>query len=96
MLLVLLFVPLVLITAVLIIGVFSMPAMVTHLAERSYPKLELRSGGTFAGSVWNSVAALVWLALLRAAVAAAVVVPAAMAGVARPAVRLSQPAGVSL
>ena len=63
-LLVLLFVPLVLITAVLIIGVFSMPAMVAHLAGRSYPRLELRSGGTFAGSVWNSVAALAWLALL--------------------------------
>ena len=63
-LLVLLFVPLVLITAVLIIGVFSMPAMVAHLAGRSYPRLEQRSGGTFAGSVWNSVAALAWLALL--------------------------------
>lgn len=63
-LLVLLFLPLVLVTAVLIIGIFSMPAMVAHVAERSYPQLERREGGTFAGSVWNSVAALAWLALL--------------------------------
>ena len=63
-LLALLFIPLVLITAVLIIGVFSMPAMVAHVAGRSYPQLERRQGGTFAGSVWNSVAALVWLTLL--------------------------------
>lgn len=63
-LLVLLFLPLVLITAVLIIGVFVMPAMVAMVAERAYPKLALRHGGSFAGSLWNSVAALAWLALL--------------------------------
>ena len=63
-LLVLLFVPLVLITAVLIIGVFAMPAMVGHVAERGYPQLERRHGGTLAGSAWNSVAALAWLTLL--------------------------------
>jgi hypothetical protein len=63
-LLVLLFVPVVLVTAVLIIGVFAMPAMVGHVARRDYAQLELRHGGTFAGSVWNSVAALLWLALL--------------------------------
>jgi hypothetical protein len=63
-LLALLFVPLVLVTAVLIIGVFAMPAMVGHVARRDYAQLELRHGGTFAGSVWNSLAALMWLALL--------------------------------
>lgn len=63
-LLALLFVPLVLVTAVLIIGVFSMPAMVTHVAQRAYPRLERRQGGTFAGSVWNSTAAVLWLVLL--------------------------------
>lgn len=63
-LLALVFVPAVLVTAVLIIGVFAMPAMVAHVAERHYPALERRRGGTFAGSVWNSVAALAWLALL--------------------------------
>jgi len=63
-LLALLFVPVVLVTAVLIIGIFSMPAMVEHVAARAYPQLERRRGGTFAGSVWNSAAALLWLALL--------------------------------
>ena len=63
-LLALLFIPLVLVTAVLIIGVFAMPAMVAHVAGRTYAQLERRQGGTFAGSVWNSVAALAWLALL--------------------------------
>jgi len=63
-LLALLFVPLVLLTAVLIIGVFAMPAMVAHVAGRDYPRLEPRRGGTFAGSAWNGAMALVWLALL--------------------------------
>jgi len=63
-LLALLFLPLVLITAVLIIGVFAMPMMVGLVAERAYPKLELRQGGSFAGGLWNSVAALAWLAAL--------------------------------
>ena len=63
-LLVLLFIPLVLITAVLIIGVFAMPVMVGLVAERAYPGLDRRQGGTLAGGLWNSVMALVWLALL--------------------------------
>lgn len=63
-LLALLFVPLVLITAVLIIGVFAMPAMVALVAARSYAELERRQGGSFAGGLWNGVMALVWLALL--------------------------------
>ncbi len=63
-LLVLLFIPLVLITAVLIIGVFAMPAMVKHVAAQAYPQLARRAGGSFAGGLWNSVMALAWLALL--------------------------------
>ena len=63
-LLVLLFIPLVLITAVLIIGVFAMPVMVGLVAERAYPGLARRQGGSFAGGLWNSAAALAWLALL--------------------------------
>jgi uncharacterized protein involved in cysteine biosynthesis len=63
-LLVLLFIPLVLITAVLIIGVFAMPVMVGVVAERAYPGLARMQGGTFAGSLWNGVTALVGLALL--------------------------------
>ncbi len=63
-LLAILFVPLVLVTAVLIIGMFAMPAMVAHVAGRSYAQIEQRRGGTFAGSAWNSVMALVWLVVL--------------------------------
>jgi CysZ protein len=60
----LVFVPLVLVTAVLIIGVVSMPAVVRHVAERDYPALERRRGGSFAGSVANALAGLlVFLAL---------------------------------
>jgi len=63
-LLVLLFLPVVLVTAVLIIGVFAMPAMVKHVAEQSYSQLDRRQGGSFAGSLWNGVAALAWFGLL--------------------------------
>ena len=63
-LLALLFIPLVLITAVLIIGVFAMPVMVGLVAEGAYPELARRQGGTFVGGLWNSVAALAWLAVL--------------------------------
>src|SRR4051794_11175199 len=55
----LVFVPLVLVTAVLIIGVVSMPMMVRHVADRDYAELERRHGGSFAGSVGNAVAGLV-------------------------------------
>jgi hypothetical protein len=64
LLLALLFIPLVLITAVLIIGAVAMPMMVGQVAERAYPGLARRHGGTFAGGLWNSVAALFLLALL--------------------------------
>ena len=56
-----LFVPLVLITASLIIGIFSMPMMVNHVARRDYPKLERKHGGSFRGSVTNAFAAFGWL-----------------------------------
>ncbi|MBI2320005.1 MAG: EI24 domain-containing protein [Betaproteobacteria bacterium] len=60
----LVFVPLVLVTAVLIIGMFAMPIMVNHVAGRDYPELDRRRGGTAAGSAWNSLASLAWLAAL--------------------------------
>lgn len=52
------FVPLVLVTATLIIAVVAMPTMVNHVAATHYPTLERRRGGTFAGSLWNAVLAL--------------------------------------
>lgn len=62
--LILLFVPLVYLTALLILGVFGMEAMVNHVSERNYPGLLRRHGGGTAGSVWNSVVALCGMVLL--------------------------------
>ena len=59
-----LLVPLIQLTALLILGVFGMPVMVNHVAERRFPELERRRGGGLAGSVWNSVVALLGMLLL--------------------------------
>ena len=61
------FVPLVLMTAVLIIGVVAMPTMASHVGGREYPDLARRMGGTAVGSLWNAFLALV-LFLLAGAV----------------------------
>jgi hypothetical protein len=60
----LLFVPLVYLTALFILGIFGMQAMVEHVARRSYPGLERRRGGGLAGSIWNAFVALAGMALL--------------------------------
>ena len=54
----LLFVPLVYLTALFILGVFGLQKMVDYVAERSFPQLERRHGGTGAGSIVNGLAAL--------------------------------------
>jgi uncharacterized protein involved in cysteine biosynthesis len=56
-LLVILFVPLVYVTALFILGVFGMNAMVEHVARRSYPNLERRHGGGTVGSALNGALA---------------------------------------
>ena len=60
-------VPLVQLTALLILGVFGMPEMVGHVAKRSFPELARRRGGSTAGSAWNAVVALAGLIALGAA-----------------------------
>lgn len=55
-------VPLIQLTALLILGMFGMPAMVNHVASRSFPGLERRRGGGFAGSAWNGVVSLLGMA----------------------------------
>lgn len=60
-LLIVLFIPLVLITATLIISIVSMPMMVSHVASREYPTLDRRGGG-LVGGVVNAMTALAWLA----------------------------------
>jgi CysZ protein len=61
---VLLFVPLVYLTALFILSIFGMQAMVAHVASRRFPQLARRQGGGVAGSVWNGLVALAGLALL--------------------------------
>jgi CysZ protein len=57
-------VPLVLVTAVVLVGIFAMPALVDHVAESSYPDLARRRGGTLAGSLANTaIAVIVFLVL---------------------------------
>ena len=63
-LILILLVPLIQLTALLILSTFGMPAMVEHVAVRSYPGLEQRKGGSLAGSVWNGVVALCGMVLL--------------------------------
>ena len=58
------FIPLVWLTALLILSTFGMPAMVEHVAARRYPQLARRRGGSFAGSLWNGVVALAGLLVL--------------------------------
>jgi uncharacterized protein involved in cysteine biosynthesis len=64
-----LFVPLVFITALLITALFAMPALIHMVADRDYPHLERKNGGGFAGSLLNALIALgifiaIWLITL--------------------------------
>ncbi len=59
-------VPLIQLTALLILGVFGMPAMVELVSSRRFARLERKRGGSFAGSVWNSVYAVAGLVALGA------------------------------
>jgi CysZ protein len=58
------FVPLVYLTALFILAIFGMNAMLEHVARRAYPQLERRRGGGVAGSIWNGCVALGGMALL--------------------------------
>jgi CysZ protein len=60
----LLFVPLVYLTALVITALFGMPALIRLVAERDYPQLKRENGGGLAGSLWNAaVAVVLFLAL---------------------------------
>jgi len=63
------FVAAALVTALVAIAVFAMPAIVRTVAARDYPALERRRSGTFAGSLVNALVAIavfipMWLASL--------------------------------
>ncbi|WP_025041577.1 EI24 domain-containing protein [Nitrosospira briensis] len=64
-----LFVPLVFITALVITALFAMPALIRLVADRDCPHLERKNGGGFAGSLLNALIALgifaaIWLITL--------------------------------
>jgi len=63
-LLAVLFVPLVGLTALLLLGIFGMPAMVEYVAATRFPDLARRGGGSTAASVWNSLVALAGMVAL--------------------------------
>jgi uncharacterized protein involved in cysteine biosynthesis len=56
--------PAVLISAMVITEFFTMPGLVSFVAQRYYPELAREHGGTAAGSIANSVIAIVIFALL--------------------------------
>ncbi|MGH8688847.1 MAG: EI24 domain-containing protein [Burkholderiales bacterium] len=60
----LMLVPIIQLTALVILSLFGMPAMVEHVASRAYPELQRKRGGSFAGSVWNGLVALLGLCVL--------------------------------
>jgi uncharacterized protein involved in cysteine biosynthesis len=65
----LLFVPLVMLTALVITALFGMPALVRLVAGRDYPRLSRENGGGLVGSLWNAVIAIavfvvLWLVTL--------------------------------
>ncbi len=57
--LVALLLPVIYITALVITAVFAMPLMTNHVASRSYPELERKKGGSAAGSIVNSLVAII-------------------------------------
>ena len=60
----LLYVPLVYLTALVITALFGMPALIRVVAERDYPELQHANGGTLVGSLWNAaIAMLLFIAL---------------------------------
>ncbi|AOK29276.1 MULTISPECIES: EI24 domain-containing protein [Burkholderia] len=50
-------IPLIALTVLLLIATLSMPAVVNHLSKRAFATLEMKRGGTWFGSVFNSLGA---------------------------------------
>lgn len=64
--LLLLMLPFIYATAALIVSAFAMPLMLDRIAVTDYADLALRRGGSFWGSVWNSLLALLIFVVLAA------------------------------
>lgn len=57
--LVMLLLPAIYVTALVITAVFAMPLMVNHIAQKYFPDLERKHGGSTAGSIANTTVAVV-------------------------------------
>ncbi|HEY9100167.1 MAG TPA: EI24 domain-containing protein [Thiobacillus sp.] len=58
------FVPMVMLTALVLTALFAMPTLIRVVAERRYPELKRENGGGLVGSIWNAVIAVVVFAAL--------------------------------
>lgn len=56
-LLVSLLLPAIYVTSLVFAAIFAMPLIVRFVAERDYPDLQMKHGGSFIGGVWNGLAA---------------------------------------
>jgi hypothetical protein len=61
--------PLMILSALVLVSALAMPAIGRHVATHHYPQLEMRHGGSFAGSLWVSVSSfilflVIWLLTL--------------------------------
>ncbi len=59
-----LFVPMVMLTALVLTALFAMPTLIRVVAERDYPQLKRENGGSVIGSIWNAVIAIGVFAVL--------------------------------
>jgi len=57
-LLISLLLPVIYVTALAFAAIFAMPVMLDFVAARDYPELEKKHGGTFVGSIWNTLVAI--------------------------------------
>jgi len=56
--------PVVYVTSLVFTAIFAMPLMLSFVAARDYPELEQKRGGTFLGTVWGALVAIVVFLLL--------------------------------
>jgi hypothetical protein len=56
--------PLMILTALLLTGLFAMPVVIKHVASRHYPELQERKGGTLWRTLWMSISSYTVFAFL--------------------------------
>ncbi|MFC5475354.1 EI24 domain-containing protein [Paraherbaspirillum soli] len=56
--------PLMILTALLFVGAFALPAIARYVGRRHFPALEQRKGGSLIGSAWTSFSAFMLFCLL--------------------------------